>query len=124
MSCLSSSSSSFYLPEKQYRLQNKVKRGTTTRQEDRAYSCHLLKRTNTKEQLRQNYLPKLSVTVAGLELQLKTNNDDNTWSVGRTAISGAIHSVLVCHCCSMSMNLNKTKWSSTGCRRRLCLRLL
>ena len=45
----SSSSSSFYLPEKQYRLQyNKVKYGMTTRQEDRAHSCHLLKPRNTK----------------------------------------------------------------------------
>ena len=34
----------------------------TTRQEDCAYSCQLLKPTNTKEQLLQKYLPKLSVT--------------------------------------------------------------
>ena len=59
----SSSSSSFYLPEKLCRLQyNKVKHGMTTRQEDCAYSCHLLKPTKTKQQLRQNYLQKLSVT--------------------------------------------------------------
>ena len=43
-----------YLPEKQYRLQyKKVKHGMTTRQEDRAYSCHLLKPRNAKKQLRR-----------------------------------------------------------------------